>query len=603
MTAPLIQGASGLEGAALTYASANENNKDIYTFTANEPVSWSITGGETNLFDIDEETGQLSFKTSPDYETIEELNGTTLEFITNYSTQSVGESFIVELYDDQNKNNQTTPITANNFLEYVMDGSYNQTLIHRLVPNFVIQGGGYTWPSVASNQTGGVPITLQSKGEIINEPLNSNLMGTIAMAKISGSPDSATSQWFINLGDNLHLDSQNEGFTVFGHILGDGIKNPLLLNDQTIYNVSYSDTDLNIPEIPLLNIQGNIINTQNYFAIQTVNIIDERSSEIENVYNVIVSAQDLDGNESNQYVIVSLNDIEGESLTGNNGNDILQGGIGNDVFQGNAGDDMIDGGNDFDIAVYSGQFSDYIFKIENNIVTITHRYSGSPVARSRFISDGEDTLSNIEKLTFSDKSALVTSTEIKAINLLGFQSEIVYSGTSNTYKFYDLGGDNYGVGTTSGIDELTGRSILKFDDKDISLVDDIKATFDQLTGLNDASGQMFRLYNAAFARFPDADGLEYWISNFSSGIDDSRAVAQSFLISDEFKERYGDNVSNAEFVETLYINILGRDYDQDGYDYWLGNLNNGVETRYELLLGFSESLENKVLFSEMTGLY
>ena len=56
-------------------------------------------------------------------------------------------------------------------------------------------------------------------------------------------------------------------------------------------------------------------------------------------------------------------------------------------------------------------------------------------------------------------------------------------------------------------------------------------------------------------------------------------------------------------MNTLYVNVLGRDYDQAGYNYWLGQLNKGVETRYELLLGFSESLENKALFSEITGLY
>ena len=56
-------------------------------------------------------------------------------------------------------------------------------------------------------------------------------------------------------------------------------------------------------------------------------------------------------------------------------------------------------------------------------------------------------------------------------------------------------------------------------------------------------------------------------------------------------------------MNTPYLNVLGRDYDQAGYEYWLGNLNNGLETKYELLLGFSESVENKSLFSEMTGLY
>ena len=114
---------------------------------------------------------------------------------------------------------------------------------------------------------------------------------------------------------------------------------------------------------------------------------------------------------------------------------------------------------------------------------------------------------------------------------------------------------------------------------------------------------MFHLHNACFKRLPDPDGLRYWINNFSSGKDDERAVASSFLASAEFKERYGANVSNESYVNTLYVNVLGRDYDQTGYTYWLGNLNNGVETRYELLLGFAESLENKALFSEITGLY
>ena len=81
--------------------------------------------------------------------------------------------------------------------------------------------------------------------------------------------------------------------------------------------------------------------------------------------------------------------------------------------------------------------------------------------------------------------------------------------------------------------------------------------------------------NAAFKRLQDADGLKYWISKYTSGENNDRAVAQSFLISDEFKERYGDNVSNAKYVETLYINVLGRDYDQEGYNYWLCNLNTG----------------------------
>ena len=143
MTAPLIQGASGVEGEELTYASTNENNKEIYTVTASEPVTWSISCGEKSLFSIDKDTGKLSFKDAPDYETIEKLNGTTLKFETNYSTQSVDESFFVEIYSNQNESNKTTPITTENFLQYVNDKSYDKTsiiLVYRLAVIIVSSG-------------------------------------------------------------------------------------------------------------------------------------------------------------------------------------------------------------------------------------------------------------------------------------------------------------------------------------------------------------------------------------------------------------------------------------------------------------------------------
>jgi len=98
-----------------------------------------------------------------------------------------------------------------------------------------------------------------------------------------------------------------------------------------------------------------------------------------------------------------------------------------------------------------------------------------------------------------------------------------------------------------------------------------------------------KIYNASFKRLPDPDGLRYWIDNFSSGKDDERAVASSFLASAEFKERYGEDVSNESDVNTLYINVLGRGPDESGLIYWLCQLNTGSETRCEVLLCFSES--------------
>ena len=179
-----------------------------------------------------------------------------------------------------------------------------------------------------------------------------------------------------------------------------------------------------------------------------------------------------------------------------------------------------------------------------------------------------------------------------------------YNGAFNEYTFINQGNDQYGIklDSSSTIDSLTGLSTVKFSDKSIDINKDVIGTFNQVTGKDDVTGRMFRLYNAAFARFPDADGLKYWIGKNASGENSNRVVAQSFLASAEFAERYGSNVTNEKYVETLYTNVLGRNSDIAGYNYWVGNLNNGIETRYEALLGFAESTENKTLFSEVTGI-
>ena len=179
-----------------------------------------------------------------------------------------------------------------------------------------------------------------------------------------------------------------------------------------------------------------------------------------------------------------------------------------------------------------------------------------------------------------------------------------WKATTNSYdnKFYKLGDDRFGFGQSKDdLDEITGLDTIQFNDKSLHVTDDIKATFDLVTGKDNVTGRMFRLYNAAFARFPDASGLDYWIGKNASGENSNRVVAQSFLASEEFSQKYGSDVSDETYVNNLYKNVLGRDADAEGLNYWVGNLTNGIETRYEALLGFAESTENKALFSEMTG--
>lgn len=113
----------------------------------------------------------------------------------------------VELFDNQ------TPLTVANFLAYANEGDWDNTFFHRLIENFVLQGGGF-------DATNGFPAVPQMS-PVQNEPGISNLFGTIAMAKLDGQPNSATNQWFFNLRDNSdNLDNQNGGFTVFGRVTG-----------------------------------------------------------------------------------------------------------------------------------------------------------------------------------------------------------------------------------------------------------------------------------------------------------------------------------------------------------------------------------------------
>ena len=182
-------------------------------------------------------------------------------------------------------------------------------------------------------------------------------------------------------------------------------------------------------------------------------------------------------------------------------------------------------------------------------------------------------------------------------------SSKVFSKNFEEYEFYKREDGSINIKTEFGFDEITGIPKLHFADKDVSAIAEIEATFDLVKAKDDVTGKMFRVYNAAFNRFPDSDGLEYWIEKNGSGENTERQVAESFLASNEFKEKYGENIDNGTYVNTLYKNILGREADTEGYNYWVGQLNNGVEDRSELLLGFAESAENKALFSEVTSLF
>jgi peptidyl-prolyl cis-trans isomerase A (cyclophilin A) len=109
---------------------------------------------------------------------------------------------------------EKAPKTVANFMAYVKAGHYDGTVFHRVIPTFMIQGGGYK-PDL-SEKTTRAPIPLESRNGL------SNVRGAVAMAR-TGVPDSATSQFFINVVDNAFLDQPNSrdgnGYAVFGMVI------------------------------------------------------------------------------------------------------------------------------------------------------------------------------------------------------------------------------------------------------------------------------------------------------------------------------------------------------------------------------------------------
>lgn len=102
---------------------------------------------------------------------------------------------------------------------------------------------------------------------------------------------------------------------------------------------------------------------------------------------------------------------------------------------------------------------------------------------------------------------------------------------------------------------------------------------------------IYRIYEAAFNREADAGGLGYWVNQARQGMT-LTTLAENFINSQEFSDRYGNFVSDGEFVEALYQNVLDRDSDAQGYEYWVQSLSSGNIDRAQLLESFANSAEN-----------
>ena len=210
----------------------------------------------------------------------------------------------VTLYDQQ------TPITVDNFLRYIDAGRYTAidpnfgtpapVFFHRSVPGFVLQSGGYVATQDPTDPPHILPSPVTAFSPIPNEarPDLHNVRGTIAMAKLPDDPDSATSQWFINLADNSgepsNLDTVNGGFTVFGTVSATGMTAADAIAALPIYNASgfYGDA---FTQLPLRNFSSGLPEVDNLVLINQVTrpLIFSATSDHPGIASASVISNDL----------------------------------------------------------------------------------------------------------------------------------------------------------------------------------------------------------------------------------------------------------------------------------------------------------------------
>ena len=215
-----------------------------------------------------------------------------------------------------------------------------------------------------------------------------------------------------------------------------------------------------------------------------------------------------------------------DTLTGSDGADDLSGGGGDDTFEGGAGNDTLEGGEGTDTARYSGDQDSYTLQITPNGFVLDDR---------RDAGDGTDTLEGFE--------------------------------------FLDFEGGSYFDG---GAGDLTLFDLRQFAD---------------FATLEESDFRTFvEMYIAYFDRAPDAVGLYFWGTVLAKGQLTLEQIADDFFTQPETQAAYPDLSDNTGFAQQVYQNVLGREFDQDGLDFWVGVLDSGAYSKSQFILDLLEGV-------------
>lgn len=318
------------------------------------------------------------------------------------------------------------------------------------------------------------------------------------------------------------------------------------------------------------------------------------------------------------------------------GDDTIDAGEGFDTVMGNIGNDIIDtGGNNgeggegsYDKA-YGGEGDDYIYLRGGKELAhggdLLVADAGIDTASFARVADGGVTVS-LSTLQFQEvrEGHLVDLVSIE--NLVGTDDNDVLSGDAGS-NLIEGGDGNDTLSAGGGEDSLDGgdgfdtavfngdREAFEVTQPGLGLhvteiaVDFNRTTLAEVEKLQFDDGALvfdidsenvsfaYRIYAAAYGRTPDEDGLRFWtdvLDDRGDGppeVDDKEFIASFFLTANEFVDLYGENPTNEEYINALYLNVLKREADSAGYEFWLDQIDGG-QGKDDLVIFFTDSDEN-----------
>ncbi len=418
--------------------------------------------------------------------------------------------------------------------------------------------------------------------------------------------------------------------------------------DGTVYRDSYSYVggseagnvtltlrgEFNVEEAP-----PSLVGTAKYLSIESelgpLYYLSETELNLNDVYqlfeelpNIQVHPLLLDLLSGDDEIFLSTGD---DFFFAGSGDDTVQGDDGYDTIVGDDGDDVLHtGGND---GPGAEDFHDEAFGQEGNDYIYAH--SGKELISG----DGEEG-SGIDTVSFAETdSGVVVSLAREGVqavraghivelisieNLVGSSFNDVLTGTASENTVDGGEGDDTldGAGGEDLLDGSSGQDTARYhgnradftigeggssvgevaDPNDIDALFSIeKVEFDDGALVFDIDSEnvsfAYRIYAAAYGRTPDEAGLRFWtdvLDDRGEGppdVDDKEFVASFFLTADEFTNLYGTDPTNEEYINALYENVLHREADQAGYDFWLGVIASG-QGKDDLLIWFTDSTEN-----------